>query len=256
MKKILLSLILSLACTTLWAQGIMTFEKETHEFGDIEEGTIATYEFEFTNTGDQPIEITRVQAACGCTTPEWTNKPIFPGEKGKIKASYNSQGRPGAFNKSVSVYSNARKELLSLFITGFVKPKQAVAQDGAKFEEAKINLAPPVAQISKFVHDFGKVQIGERVKEQIFIHNLGQNTLIIQSIENKNKAISFGISTVTVAPNQPATLEINIESDKLQMVEDELILHTNDPKNPKHIIKIKGEIFEDFSKQMFKAKKN
>jgi hypothetical protein len=255
MKKIFLSLLFSFSATALWAQGIMTFPKETHDFGDIEEGTVATYEFEFTNTGDQPIEIARVQASCGCTTPEWTNKPIHPGEQGKIKASYNSEGRPGIFNKSIVVYNNSRKEMLSLFIKGFVKPKNAVAQESPKFE-TKINLAPPVIQVSKVEHDFGKVQAGERIKERFFIHNLGQNTLMIQAIENQNKAISFGISTVTISPNDPALLDITVESDKLQLLSDDLILRTNDPKNPTLTIKLKGEIIEDFSKQMFKAPKN
>jgi len=258
MKKILLFATLFLATHTVWAQGIMSFPKETHEFGDIEEGTIAVYEFEFTNTGDQPIEITRVQAACGCTTPEWTNKPVFPGEQGKIKASYNSEGRPGLFNKSITAYSNARKEMIVLFIKGFVKPKQTLGQDGAKFvqtEESKITLLPPTIQVSKANHDFGKVQTGEKAKERFFIHNTGQNTLVIQAIENNNKAVSFGISTVTISPNQPAMLDITVESDKLQSISEKLILRTNDPKMPIQVIEIKGEIYEDFGKQMFKAKK-
>ncbi len=259
MKKILLFATLLLACPTVWAQGIMSFPKETHDFGNIDEGTIASYEFEFTNTGDQPIEITRVQAACGCTTPEWTNKPIHPGETGKIKASYNSEGRPDVFNKSITVYSNARKEMLALFIKGFVKSKRPANQEGAKFvqpDAGKLTLLPPAIQVSKVSHDFGKVAVGEKAKERLFIHNTGQNTLIIQAIENNNKAITFGISTVTIPPNQPAMLDIIIESDKLQTLSEQLILRTNDPKNPTQIIQITGEIFEDFGKQMFKAKKD
>lgn len=259
MKTPVLLIAFSLFASFSWAQGIMNFTKETHEFGDLEEGTVAEYTFEFTNTGDQPIEINRAQPSCGCTTPEWTKKPVFPGEKGFIKASYNSAGRPGPFDKSINVYSNARKELLVLFIKGYVKPKQAPMQDGKKFEQAqetKITLAPPFMQVSKIAHDFGKVQAGERVTERLFIHNTGQNTLIIQAIENENKAISFGISTVSIPPNQPAMLDISIESDKLQTLNEKLVLRTNDPKNPTQVINIKGEIQEDFTKQMFKNKKN
>ncbi len=259
MKKISLFLTFTLFASFAWAQGIMNFKKETHEFGDIQEGAVAEYTFEFTNTGDQPIEMTRVQASCGCTTPEWTKKPIFPNEKGEIKASYNSEGRPGPFDKSIAVYSNSRKEMITLFIKGYVKPKQVQNQEGKKFEQAqesKIMLAPASMQVSKVSHDFGKVQAGERVTERLFIHNTGQNTLIIQGVENNNKAITFGLSSVTIPPNQPAILEINIESDKLQTIQDDLILRTNDPKNPAQAIKVKGEIQEDFTKQMFKSKKN
>src|SRR5437870_282846 len=90
-----------------WAQGILKFEKETHEFGTIAEGVQATYEFKFKNTGNQPVVISNVQPSCGCTTPDWTKEPILPGKSGMVKAVYNSTGRPGAFHKSITVTSNA-----------------------------------------------------------------------------------------------------------------------------------------------------
>ena len=79
------------------------FEQTTHDFGGIPEGPVATYEFDFTNTGKEPISIQTAQASCGCTTPEWPKTPIAPGKTGKIKVGYNSEGRPGAFTKDVTV---------------------------------------------------------------------------------------------------------------------------------------------------------
>lgn len=79
------------------------FEQSTHDFGGIPEGPVATYEFDFTNTGKEPILIQTAQASCGCTTPEWPRTPIAPGKTGKIKVGYNSEGRPGTFAKDVTV---------------------------------------------------------------------------------------------------------------------------------------------------------
>ena len=62
-----------------------------------------------------------MQASCGCTTPDWSKEPIAPGKKGFVKASYNPAGRPGNFNKSVTVTSNQGTQVL--YIKGQVVPK-------------------------------------------------------------------------------------------------------------------------------------
>jgi hypothetical protein len=99
------------------------FETESHDFGTVSEGTQATYEFKFTNIGKEPLVISNVQASCGCTTPKWTNEPIAPGKTGTITASYNSSGRPGPFNKSITVTSNAKSNPKVLSINGVVEAK-------------------------------------------------------------------------------------------------------------------------------------
>ncbi len=61
--------------------------------------------FEFTNTGDQPLVITNVRSTCGCTVPSKPEKPVMPGEKGKIDVKYNMA--TGKISKSITVESNA-----------------------------------------------------------------------------------------------------------------------------------------------------
>ncbi|MEJ7665529.1 MAG: DUF1573 domain-containing protein [Hymenobacter sp.] len=102
-----LSLTLCLLALAARAQGVLTFESTDHDFGLVPEGTMATHEFKFKNTGNQPVVIANAQASCGCTTPEWTKSPVLPGRSGVIKAVYNSAGRPGVFAKTVTVLSNA-----------------------------------------------------------------------------------------------------------------------------------------------------
>lgn len=109
------------------AQGNFKFKEETFDFGNIKEGPQATHTFEFTNTGDQPIIISNAQASCGCTTPDWTKEPIMPKGKGMIKATYNTEGRAGAFNKSITITSNAIESNKVIFIKGTVEPKAPAA---------------------------------------------------------------------------------------------------------------------------------
>jgi hypothetical protein len=96
------------------------FTKTSHDFGTITEGTQATIEFKFTNTGNAPLILSSVQASCGCTTPSWPKEPVGPGETGTITAVYNSTNRVGSFNKSITVKSNTEGGTVILYIRGVV----------------------------------------------------------------------------------------------------------------------------------------
>ncbi len=85
----------------------IAFEEKSHDFGDIEQGDIVSYVFEFENAGDAPLIISNVKVTCGCTTPFWPRDPIAPGEKSKIEARFNSANKLGRQNKVITVVSNA-----------------------------------------------------------------------------------------------------------------------------------------------------
>ena len=92
----------------------ISFAEPSHNFGSLPEGPSAEHEFVFTNTGKEPIVIQRVQASCGCTTPSYTKEPVAPGQKGSIKAAYNTSGRPGAFTKTLTVFYNVGSNTTTL----------------------------------------------------------------------------------------------------------------------------------------------
>ena len=98
---------------------IASFDAQTFDFGKIKQGTPATHEFQFTNTGTVPLIITNVQASCGCTTPDWSRDPILPGGRGFIKATY-SAASAGNFNKTVTVTANVEGGTVQLMIKGEV----------------------------------------------------------------------------------------------------------------------------------------
>lgn len=100
------------------------FDKNVHDFGKVNEssGTVSC-EFTFKNKGNAPFIIQRVQASCGCTTPDYSKEPILPGKEGKIKVTYSTTGRPGAFDKKVTVFSNVPDEVYVLTIKGEVLKK-------------------------------------------------------------------------------------------------------------------------------------
>ncbi|MFN8320794.1 MAG: DUF1573 domain-containing protein [Saprospiraceae bacterium] len=83
-------------------QGVhMTFEKETVELGRMKKGDKRTFDYVFTNTGTEVIEI-EIVSGCDCTTLDWTRKPIKPGEKGKVNVIFDSKEKEMT-EKSVDV---------------------------------------------------------------------------------------------------------------------------------------------------------
>jgi hypothetical protein len=121
MKKLLFT-VLSIVLMTVGAsaQGVLKFEKETHDFGKQNEGPIVTTKFMVTNTGKAPVVISNAQASCGCTTPEWSKEPIMPGATSEIKVGFNTSGRVGPFDKTITVISNAENGTTVLKIKGTV----------------------------------------------------------------------------------------------------------------------------------------
>ncbi|HOS84449.1 MAG TPA: DUF1573 domain-containing protein [Bacteroidales bacterium] len=95
------------------------FTKTTHSFGTITFGEPASYNFEFTNTGTEPLIITNVRSTCGCTVPQWNTQAIAPGASESITVSYDTK-RSGGFSKGITVYTNAVNKEIILIIEGEV----------------------------------------------------------------------------------------------------------------------------------------
>lgn len=99
----------------------LEFREESFDFGFVkEEGGPVVHEFLFTNNSARYVKILSVKASCGCTTPAWTHEPIGPGKTGFVQASYNPNGRPGYFNKSLTVTTDLDANPAILQIKGHV----------------------------------------------------------------------------------------------------------------------------------------
>lgn len=97
----------------------MDFEKTVHNYGTIHQNSDGTCSFKFTNTGKEPLILSRPKSSCGCTVPTWPKQPILPGKSDEIKVTY-ATSRLGPINKSVSIYSNASNSPIVLRIKGKV----------------------------------------------------------------------------------------------------------------------------------------
>lgn len=103
----------------------ITFEEETHQFGELMQGGDASTVFKFTNTGTEDLIISGARGSCGCTVPKWSTEPVAPGAEGEIAVRYDSN-RIGPISKSVTINSNATNApVKTIYIKGNISPKPA-----------------------------------------------------------------------------------------------------------------------------------
>ena len=102
---------------------VMTFAKESHDFGQVNEGDKVVFDFFFTNTGKSALIISNATATCGCTVPEYPKKPLAPGKTGIIHVVFNTTGKSGMQNKIITLTTNTFKGNEELHLVGNVKPK-------------------------------------------------------------------------------------------------------------------------------------
>lgn len=109
----------------------VSWDREEHNFGNINEGDKVKTIFKFTNTGDEPLIISKANGSCGCTVPKWPREPIPPGGKGQIDVEFNSKNKPGQQTKTITVMANTDPNPMRL------KIKAQVAKDPNKKESKK-----------------------------------------------------------------------------------------------------------------------
>lgn len=94
------------------------FVEEDHDLGRLQSDTVV-YDFRFTNTGNQPLVVNKLETSCQCITAEKPSKPVMPQKQGLIRVRYvREKGQSGRFFRSVIVYSNATSQPITLSLSG------------------------------------------------------------------------------------------------------------------------------------------
>ena len=222
--RIASTLVLCFLALAARAQGVLSFESTDHDFGKVPEGTMATYEFKFKNTGNQPIVIANAQASCGCTTPDWTKTPILPGKMGLIKAVYNSSGRPGVFSKTVTVTSNATEGSKVLSLKGTVLTKEDIR---ATLTPAQLAASPRLA-LERSSYDFGRIESGQQPVARIAIKNTGPKPLVLSTIASPCYCVGYRTAPAPIKPGQSAIVELVYAPRTVGMATEDIKLASND----------------------------
>ena len=248
MKKLFTSLFMVLAAVTMMAQQpVITFEKTEHDFGKINEadGRVTTV-FNFKNEGMSPLILSNVRASCGCTTPTWTKEPVEPGQTGSITVTYNPNGRPGHFQKTITITSNATEPTTKLYIKGEVLPKPAKPSNNYNIQVGDLSMKSKVA-------DLGAIKKGELKSIELEYANLTQAEHKVELAVNSADVFLINQVTLpTVKPNETGKFIFVIDSKKTRNygpleVYAYVVVDGKRQINDAFKLTIKASIEEDFS---------
>lgn len=96
--------------------------ESTVDLGNVKLGGKAIATVQVKNTGNKPLIISEAKASCGCTVPKYPKEPIAPGKSADMTVEYTTTSKAGAFNKTVTISSNAVTEGRKIFrIKGVVQ---------------------------------------------------------------------------------------------------------------------------------------
>lgn len=97
------------------------FENPVFEFGKISQGEKVSHSFRFKNSGEADLIIAKVEGSCGCTVlKSWPKHPVRPGEMAKIDVVFESIGKRGTQNKTISIVANTYPSTTILTLKGEV----------------------------------------------------------------------------------------------------------------------------------------
>jgi len=262
MKKLGLSLLMSVLCVCAFAQPKIQFDNTTHDFGKIrEEGGKVTGRFEFTNVGDSDLVLTNVRPGCGCTAANYSHDPVAPGQRGYIEATYNPYNRPGAFNKNIRVTTNEpqfRGEKPASPHMIFIKG-EVIKRPPTVFEMAGYKNGNGMSRIKEnsVTHNLLNT---ESVKDTFMIHNFWDKPVTYE-LDLRDGYVteeyrSFGKA---ILPGQEGILVLKYDASKRNafgQLKDQIQINTNDSIEAKKFIYFSVNIKEDFSKLTKKQLKN
>ncbi|GHN01859.1 hypothetical protein WSM22_33480 [Cytophagales bacterium WSM2-2] len=184
----------------------LVFRETVHDFGNItEQDGPAAFEFVVSNKSTRPVKIIGVNPSCGCTTPDWTKEPIAVGGTGFIKASFDPRGRPGYFDKKLTVTTDWNATPIVLTIKGTVVTPESINALSA-FPAISGNL-----RFKSNSFNLGKVFINRENEPLLFpFRNAGKDSIHILTV------VSPPYIKVTapkvVAPGQLANLKLAFDA--------------------------------------------
>ena len=223
--------------------GIIEFNKQVHDFGDI---TLSSgkhkYSFTFRNVSKIPIVIQTVISSCGCTTPVWTRNPVKPGESGNIEVTFLNDQGPYPFDKALTVYVSGVNRPIILRIKGVVHEKAKSLSQLFPYKIGELSFRGSFA-------DIGQIAQGDTKRESITVANTGGRPLRI-GVTNLPGGLRMSANPAILGPGKKG--EINIELDTKAdkrwgsvNLSGELVLDGKSISSPK--FEVRARILDNFS---------
>ena len=202
-NRVIFLILLTLCALTASAQEHLSFRPDTWDFGTIREtdGRVS-HTFTGVNRGDSPLVILDVVTTCGCTVPEFTKRPIRPGEKTTIKVTFDPTNRPGAFTKELGVYSSERRKIATLTVRGSVTPRTKTTEELYPVD------AGGGLRLASTLCTFSYIREGQQVQSAIGCINTSNRPVRLELHPKESSGLLAADYPRKLAPGQ--TAEINL----------------------------------------------
>ncbi len=98
----------------------LTIYSPVFDFGEVNEGEKLEHVFLIKNTGEANLVISSAKTSCGCTVPKFPTDPILPNQQSEIIVIFNTKGKFGKQNKTVTLLTNTVPRAKVLTIKGYI----------------------------------------------------------------------------------------------------------------------------------------
>lgn len=193
----------------------------TYDFGTVREGTRVEHNFPFSNRGQAPLEIKKVQAACGCTAAVPQSSIVQPGSSSELYASFDTTGFEGPKVKTIRVYTNDPNHP-----TALITMRGTVQTD--------VSVDPPRVF-------FGDVRRGTKQTAEVFV--LGENGVSIELTQAGNPNLAAAASDAVKNGKKGKKLQITLlDTAPVGVFRDSVALKTSSGSRPTVLIPVTARI--------------
>ncbi|MCQ2230041.1 MAG: DUF1573 domain-containing protein [Bacteroidales bacterium] len=88
----------------------VSFDSKDFDFGSVGQGSKVEHDYIITNNGEKNLVIRKVKASCGCTAVNPAKTILAKGESTTIHATFDSRGKSGRQQKTITVITNDPKQ--------------------------------------------------------------------------------------------------------------------------------------------------
>lgn len=218
--------------------------EKSHDFGAFDEELGTVYcTFSLVNTGTEPLAILSARANCGCTRPEYSTSPVQPGDTLKVRVGFDPKGRPGKFQKYITVDCSGAPTRTRLTIAGTV-----IGSGNTLRSRYPVNAG--AVRLRSTTIPYGKVLKGKTSGQYLEAYNASSDT-IAPTVGRAPRYINTIVQPAKVAPGENFIISTVFHPDATPLygiVSDSLIFYPDGPDRSAPVrIETVAIISEDFS---------
>ena len=214
-----------------------------YDFGLMKEAAgPATGTARFVNRGPEPVSVTGARPSCGCTSVDYSEEPVAPGDTAVISFTYDPEGRPGKFDKSIRVYIG-ENDSYRIGIKGNVLGTPESLDQFYPFGCGALRLSQEVINGGEITHG------GAR---NYFINAYNQSQDSISPVwKSSDRALKVSLSEKRMGPGDVASFSFYFNTSEIEEIGDvEIPVTIGADNGAEETLKVvlKAKVTPDFSR--------